>query len=110
MSRTAPLNEANRACEPIGQSSLAINGQEQTVKNIDFTTNSIHSKFTDSPPVTQAASGLPQMQGSGLVRGFKIARIAAKSIACCAVSARVGGQKACEATARNAYIYQASYP
>jgi hypothetical protein len=65
MSRTAPLNEANKACEPIGQSSLAINGKEQMVKKIDFTTNSIHSKFTDNPPVTQAASGLPQMQGLG---------------------------------------------
>ena len=72
--------------EATGQNTFTINGDEQTVKNIDFTTNSFFSKFTDNPPVTQAASGLPQMQGSGLVRGCKRVRLATKSIAGCAVS------------------------
>lgn len=41
---------------------------EQTVQNVNFTTNNFYREFSDNPVVTEAATAFPQMQGAGLVR------------------------------------------
>ena len=45
---------------------------EQTVQNVNFTTNNFYRAFSDNPVVTEAAAALlPQMQGAGLVRDLR---------------------------------------
>ena len=41
---------------------------EQTVQNVNFTTNNFYREFSDKPVVTEAAAALPQMQGAGFAR------------------------------------------
>ena len=48
---------------------------EQTVQNVNFTTNNFYRAFTDNPVVTAQAAALPQMQGAGLVRNLRGERV-----------------------------------
>lgn len=44
---------------------------EQTVQNVNFSTNNFYRAFSDNPVVTEAAASLPQMQRAGLVRDLR---------------------------------------
>ena len=44
---------------------------EQTVQNVNFTTNNFYRAFSDNPVVTAAAALLPQTQGAGMVRDLR---------------------------------------
>ena len=46
---------------------------EQTVQNVNFTTNNFYRAFTDNPVVTAPAALVPEMHGSGQARDLRVA-------------------------------------
>lgn len=52
-------------------STFTQNGVGRTIQNVNFTTNNFYREFNSNPVITDAAAGLPQMQGAGQVRDLR---------------------------------------
>ncbi len=46
-------------------------GQTERLGDVNFPTNSFYTQFPDTLPISAEAQGLPNMQGSGLVRSLR---------------------------------------